>query len=69
MTRSALLNEIPHLPAAERLRLVEDMWDSLGAATSDVPTPEWQPDEVDRRVTDPSEQETVTADELKQRLP
>ncbi len=69
MTRSALLNDILHLPAAERLRLVEDIWDSLGAATSDVPTPEWQRDELGRRLTDPSDQATVTADELKQRLP
>ena len=69
MTRPALLNEILHLPAAERLRLVEDIWDSLGASTSDVPVPNWHQDELDRRLTDPTEQATVSADEIKKRLP
>lgn len=69
MARPALLSEILHLPAAERLRLVEDIWDSLGASTSDVPMPEWHRDELDRRLTDPTEQATVSADELKKRLP
>ena len=68
MARPALLTEILHLPAAERLRLVEDIWDSLGASPSDVPVPAWHREELDRRLTDPTEQATVSADELKTRL-
>ena len=69
MARPALLNEILHLPPAERLRLVEDIWDSLDASTTNVPVPPWHRDELDRRLADPAEQATVNADELKARLP
>ena len=68
MTRPALLDEILHLPAAERLRLVEDIWDSLTASTTDVPVPDWHREELDRRLADPTEQATISADELKARL-
>ena len=68
MTRPALLDEILHLPAAERLRLVEDIWDSLTASTTDVPVPDWHREELDRRLADSTEQATISADELKARL-
>ena len=35
------------LPAPERLRLVENIWDSLGASTAEVPAPDWHRDELD----------------------
>ena len=69
MARPDLLNEVLHLPPAERLRLVEDIWDSLDASTTDVPVPAWHRDELDRRLADPTEQATVNADELRARLP
>ena len=69
MARPALLNEFLSLPSAERLRLVEDIWDSLDASTTNVPVPPWHRDELDRRLADPAEQATVNADELKARLP
>ena len=68
MTRPALLDEILHLPAAERLRLVEDIWDSLTASAADVPVPDWHREKLDRRLADPTEQATISADELKARL-
>ncbi len=68
MARPALLREILHLPPAERLRLVEDIWDSLDASAMDVPVPEWHREELDSRIADPAEQPTVSADELKARL-
>lgn len=68
MIRPALLNEILHLPAAERLRLVEDVWDSLAASTSDVPVPDWHRAELDARLADPSEQPTISVADLKDRL-
>ena len=42
--------EILGLPAAERLRLVEEIWDSLAAEPSSVPVPDWHRTELDRRL-------------------
>ena len=67
MIRPSLLDEILHLPAAERLRLVEDVWDSLAASTDDVPVPEWHRAELDDRLADPTEQATISVEELKAR--
>lgn len=68
MTRPALLEEILHLPPEERLRLVEDIWDSLAVSIADVPVPDWHRAELERRLMDPSEQATVSWDELQTRL-
>lgn len=43
------LAELKSLPAAERLQLVEDLWDSLAEVESDVPVSQWQQDELARR--------------------
>lgn len=37
------------LSPAEKLQLVEDLWDDLAATPSDVPLPDWQVKELDRR--------------------
>ena len=37
------------LSAAEKLQLVEDLWDDLAASPSDVPVHEWQKEELARR--------------------
>jgi putative addiction module component (TIGR02574 family) len=37
------------LSPAERIQLVEDLWDSLATNPQDVPMPDWQKDELDRR--------------------
>jgi len=37
------------LSPAEKLQLVEDLWDDLTASPSDVPVPDWQKEELDRR--------------------
>ena len=42
--------EILALPAAERLRLVEKLWDLLAADQASVPMPEWHRAELDRRM-------------------
>ena len=68
MSRSALLSEILDLPAAERLRLVEDIWDSLTTSVSELPVPDWHREELDDRLADSSEQATISIDELKARL-
>jgi len=68
MSNTALLDQILHLPVAERLRLVEDIWDSLAASTADVPVPDWHREELDDRLADPDERATISLDELKARL-
>jgi putative addiction module component (TIGR02574 family) len=37
------------LSPAEKLQLVEDLWDDLAANPSDVPLLDWQLEELDRR--------------------
>ena len=37
------------LSPAEKLQLVEDLWDDLAATPSNVPIPDWQLEELDRR--------------------
>ena len=37
------------LSPSEKLQLVEDLWDDLAAIPSDVPIPDWQIEELDRR--------------------
>jgi putative addiction module component (TIGR02574 family) len=68
MPPSALLDEILRLPADQRLKLVEDIWDSLAASPSEVPVPQWHRDELDRRLADSSEQATITWDDVQSRL-
>jgi putative addiction module component (TIGR02574 family) len=37
------------LSPAEKLQLVEDLWDDLAATPEDVPVHQWQKDELERR--------------------
>ncbi|MDP2809685.1 MAG: addiction module protein [Rhodocyclaceae bacterium] len=37
------------LSAAEKLQLVEDLWDDIAASSTDVPVHDWQKVELDRR--------------------
>lgn len=37
------------LPPAEKLQLVEDLWDDLAANPGDVPVHNWQKEELARR--------------------
>jgi putative addiction module component (TIGR02574 family) len=38
-----------NLSPAEKLQLVEDLWDDLAASPEDVPIHEWQKEELARR--------------------
>ncbi|MFI5243699.1 MAG: addiction module protein [Gemmatimonadales bacterium] len=58
MTPNALLDEILRLPPDQRLKLVEDVWDSLAASPDEVGVSQWHRDELDRRLADPNEQAT-----------
>ena len=41
--------EIEGLELSEKLLLVEDLWDSIAASNAELPLPEWQKEELNRR--------------------
>ena len=38
------------LPVDDRLRLIEEIWDSLDIVAEDLPLPEWHREEIDMRL-------------------
>jgi putative addiction module component (TIGR02574 family) len=50
MNRHLDPDELRALPIDERLKLIEDLWDSIDADTAAPPLPDWQRDEIDRRL-------------------
>ncbi len=44
------LEDILKLPVSERLRLVEEIWDSIAAESEQLPLTEAQREELDRRL-------------------
>lgn len=56
-----------HLPPEERLRLLEDIWDSIADVAS-VPVPPWHIAELDRRLDDPGGEATMSWDQIQPRL-
>ena len=48
--KQELITEILALPVAERIRLIEAIWDSIAAAPDALPLTEWQKQELDRRL-------------------
>ena len=61
-----LRDEILSLPSEARLRLLEEVWDSLDPHA--VPVPDWHRETLESRRRDPSEQPSESWDKLKQRL-
>lgn len=49
MNPKKLKDEIDKLELSEKLILVEDIWDSIAASNLELPMPEWQKKELDRR--------------------
>ena len=49
MRSSDILSEIGQLALSERIILVEDIWDGIAKHNSELPMPEWQKKELDRR--------------------
>lgn len=43
------LKDLETLPVSERLQLVQDLWDSIARSNAEMPIPQWQKDELDRR--------------------
>jgi putative addiction module component (TIGR02574 family) len=50
MTPSPSINELLALPAAERLRIVEAIWDSIAAEPDAIPLTEAQKREIESRL-------------------
>lgn len=66
MSPRALRDEILQLPPAERLQLVEEIWESLAQSPDAVPVPEWHRELLDDRLTDPAEQATQTWEQVQE---
>jgi len=49
MKPEQIKDEINRLELSEKLLLVEDIWDSIATSNSEIPMPEWQKQELDRR--------------------
>ena len=49
MRSEKIKQEINKLNLAEKLLLVEDIWDSIAQSNSELPMPEWQKLELDKR--------------------
>jgi hypothetical protein len=43
------LNELHALPTADKLRIVEMLWDDLGKSSDPIPLPDWVDQEAARR--------------------
>ena len=47
-----LVADILELPVAERVRLVEAIWDSIATVPEALPLTDWQREELDRRLAE-----------------
>ena len=50
--KQELVTEILALPVADRVRLVEAIWDSISAIPEALPLTDWQKEELDRRLAE-----------------
>lgn len=46
---NAEFGQLFQLSIPQRIELVEELWDSIAAAPEEVPVPDWQKEELDRR--------------------
>ena len=68
MNSKAILDEILQLPMDERLKLVEDIWDSIAATPEVVPVPDWHRAELDRRLERASPGPGLSWDDVRAKL-
>jgi len=52
MKPSEIIKEIDKLELTEKLKLVEDIWDSIARSNLILPMPEWQKIELEKRYND-----------------
>jgi len=70
MERSSIISELKKISIAERILIVEELWDSIVADQEDVTLTRQQRDELDRRLAeyDASPDSGITWDEVKSRI-
>lgn len=47
---AALTAEISRLSPAEKILLVEELWDQIASSSTELPVPAWHREELDRRL-------------------
>ena len=52
MRPEKIKDEIDKLELSEKLLLVEDIWDSIAIGNAELPLPEWQKKELEKRYKD-----------------
>jgi len=52
MRPDQIKDEIDGLELSEKLILVGDIWDSIATGNAEIPMPEWQKKELDKRYKD-----------------
>jgi len=52
MRPNEIIKEIDNLGLSEKLILVEDIWDAIARNNDEIPLPEWQKSELDKRYSD-----------------
>ena len=64
------LDSLRQLPLAEKLRVVEVLWEDIAASTEDFPVAAWLRDEVERRLAEHEKapDATLTREQLWQRV-
>jgi putative addiction module component (TIGR02574 family) len=67
---STELSDILQMSVAERIQLVEDIWDSIAASPESLPLADAQKEELDRRLQAhaQSPDEGISWDELKEKV-
>ena len=50
MSQTLSTTHLTKLPVAERLRLMEELWQSLDTVGDALPVPDWQRAELDKRL-------------------
>ena len=52
MRPTEIVKEIEKLGLSDKLILVEDIWDSIARQNAELPMPEWQKAELDKRYSE-----------------
>jgi len=67
---STELSDILQMSVAERIQLVEDIWDSLASSPESIPVTDAQKEELDRRLQALAQtpDEVISWDELKEKV-
>ena len=70
MSQPIATTALTRLPVADRLRLIEELWDSLDAEADALPLPDWHREELDKRLDALEQGSSVGApwDEVRRRI-